>query len=179
VAKITAYRTDSRSFEPSEKITSRGDHRDELPDEDKKQAEDAIRAGRPDGERIRADSLYAYGSADLATSDWKARSKDKRHLYKLEIDENDIVHVGDLINYHEVIADIRAKRDPTGTVAKYWTTSSSERHLEYLVRKATVVEQVKNASDWKSPAQCAAAKLRDDPENEAFYRSILKDSEEE
>jgi hypothetical protein len=179
VAKVIVYRTDSRDFETGEEITSRGDHRDELPDEDKREAEDAIRASRTDGAKIRADSLYTYRSLDLATSDWRFRSKDKRHLYELEIDESNIVHIGDLMIYFDVIADVRAKRDPIGTAGKYWVAAPSERNTEYLVRKATVVKQVHNASDWKSPTQRAVEKHRDDPDNEAFYKSVFGGSEQE
>ncbi|MHC2282161.1 hypothetical protein ACVME8_008804 [Bradyrhizobium diazoefficiens] len=178
MARIIVYRTDSRDFEPGEEITSRGDHRDELPDEDKKEAEDAIRASHTDGATIRADSLYAYRSLELAKSDWRFRSKVQRHVYELDIDESDIVHVGDLMIYFAVIADVRARRDPMGTASKYWTAAPSEKDTEYLVRKATVVRQIHNASDWKSPIKRAVEARRDDPENEEFYKSIFKDPEQ-
>jgi hypothetical protein len=178
VTKLIVYRTDSREFEPGEEFTSRGDHRDELPDEHKREAEDAIRAARDDGAKIRSDSLYTYRSLELATNDWKARSKDRRHLYELEIDESNIVHVGDLMIYFDVIADVRAHRDSTATASKYWDAAPSERNTEYLVRKATVIRQIHNASDWKSPAQRAVEKHRDDPDNEAFYKSIFGGTEQ-
>lgn len=57
---VIVYRTDARELEPGEEITSPGDHRDELPNEETKAAEDAIRAGQLNGERIRATSLYVY-----------------------------------------------------------------------------------------------------------------------
>jgi hypothetical protein len=175
MAKITVYRTDARTFEPGCSIASQGDHRNELPDEAKREAEDAIRAGQLNGERIRADSLYTYGSADLAQSDWQFRPKEApRHLYELEIDEVDIVHVGDLQIYYAVIADIRAKRDAAHSVERYWTAHPSDKYKEYLVTTATVVKQLKNASEWKPAAQRAVEGLRDSTENEAFYKSVFK-----
>jgi hypothetical protein len=175
VTRLTVYRTDPRDLEPGEEVASAGDHREDLPNEETIAAEDAVRAGRTDGAGIRSDSLYVYPSTELADKDWTFRSKGKRHLYKLEIDDSDIVHVGDLLMYYQVIADLRAHREPSGTVEKYWTATPSERSAEYLVRTATVVEQVKNASEWKSPMQRAVDKHRDDPSNLAFYESVFKD----
>jgi hypothetical protein len=174
MAKLTVYRTDKRDLEPGREISSPGDHRSSLPNKETIAAEDAIRAGRDGGAEIRAESLYVYPSAELAKNDWTFRSKGKRHLYKVEIDQSDIVHIGDLQIYYEVIAEIRTDRDTADSVEKYWTATPIERNAEYLVRSATVVEKLKDASEWKSPAQRAVEKHRDAPANLAFYKSFLE-----
>ncbi|MET4259790.1 hypothetical protein ABIC09_004748 [Bradyrhizobium sp. S3.12.5] len=176
---MIVYRTDTRELEPGEEIISPGDHRDELPNEETVAAEDAIRAGQPNGERIRATSLYVYPNFELAKIDWTYRSKGKRHVYKLRIDATDIIHAGDLQTYNQVITDLRAARDPATNVAKYWKDEPSERYTEYLVRKAVVIERLKQASEWKTPMQRAVAKHRDDPRDTEFYESVLKNFDDD
>lgn len=182
MARITVYRTDSREFEPDREMTSAGDHRDGLPDEETREAEDAIRLGRADAAEIRIKGLYVYTDAGLAQRDWEGiRNKGgKRHFYKLEVDEKDTLHKGDLMIYAEVVADVRARRDKTVNVQRYWDTPPAKgRNTEYLVRKAIVVEKLKDAAEWKSSIQRSNERLRDDPENEDFYKSLFRDDDQD
>ena len=147
-----------------------GDHYDRLmPDE--KLAEDAIRAGKPDGAQIRAESLCVYPDSEMAQFDWTRRKA--RHLYKLEVDEADIRHRGDLQVFRDVVTTIRKKESADELVQKYWTGAELGRHTELLVSKATVIERLKHASEHMSLIKRATQKERDDPDSQAFYEQMF------
>jgi hypothetical protein len=172
VGKLIVYRHDFREIENGETMISAGDHYWGLTG-DQQLTEDAIRAGKPDGTRFRAESLYVYSDAKMAEQDWKR--KPGRYLYKLEIDDDVIRHSGDLQVYSQVTAAIRKNEPQDELVKKYWTpVVEAGRYTELLVADATVVELLKHANEYKSPIQRANAKLRDDPDNIEFYELMSK-----
>jgi hypothetical protein len=102
-----------------------------------------IRAGRPDGDFIRAKSVYSYPNKDFAEFAW--RTKKGMHLYKVEIDEADIVHIGSLDSFTAVEeAQHEQKLD---AVKKYWTPLKNGRRVEILSTRARIVKTLKNDSD--------------------------------
>jgi hypothetical protein len=109
MGKLTVYRHDTREIKDGDPMSPAGDHYGGLTG-DQKLAEDAIRAGKPEGTQIRAESLYVYSDPEMAEADWKL--KKSRHLYKLEIDEAAIRHRGDLQVFYEVMTAIRKKESP-------------------------------------------------------------------
>lgn len=170
MSKRTLFRTDHRQFNDGDEMTSAGDHYDGLTDDEKK-AEDEVRAFKG-GHTIRADSLYAYESEDLASKHWQT-SKGDRHLYELEVDEADIVHSGNLDTFSEVVTALRKKEDTIPAVEKYWSKEPIGVRTEHLVKKATVVKRVKDGKDWKPGIRLAEQKLRDTDENKAFYDEMF------
>jgi hypothetical protein len=170
MGKLTVYRHDTRDIKDGDTMPPAGDHYGGLTG-DQKLTEDAIRAGKPDGTKMRAGSLYVYSDPEMAEADWKL--KKGRHLYKLEIDEAAIRHRGDLQVFYEVTNAIRKKESPDELVKKYWMPVEAGRYTELLVSDATVVELLKHASEYKSPIQRANAKMRDDPENLKFFEQMF------
>jgi hypothetical protein len=170
MSKLTVYRHDTRDIKNGNTMPPAGDHYGRLTG-DQKLAEDAIRAGKPDGTEIRAGSLYVYSDQGMAEADWKL--KKGRHLYKLEIDEAAIRHRGDLRVFSEVINAIRKKEPSDELVKKYWTPVEVGRYSELLIWDATVVELLKHASEYKSAIQRANAKMRDDPESLEFFEQMF------
>lgn len=176
MTKITVYRHDPRDFADGDEIRSAGDHRDRLT-EDQKSAENAIREGKPNGDKIRADSLYVYHDVEMAETDWKL--KPGRHLYELEVDDADIAHSGDLQIYHEVLRVLRKDLPIDDAVKRYWAPVETGRHIERLVSKAIVVRRLKDAKDYKKPGQRAVEKIRDSAENDEFYEMLFEKSSPE
>jgi hypothetical protein len=179
MSRKTVYRTDAREYAPGGEMTSYGDHRDWLLD-DKKAAEDAIREQQKPGEQIRETSLYTYADKAVAGRDYNGirANQPPRHLYELEIEDEDINHAGDLIIYYEVIADIRAKRDPAPNAKRYWTEAPTKpANTEYLVKKAVVVRKLLDAGEKVPAIKRAEQSLRDEPENEEFYKTLLQPPE--
>jgi hypothetical protein len=174
MSKLTVYRHDARDFKDGDEMPPAGDHYERLTS-DQKSAEDAIRAGHPDGVTIRSGSLYVYADKELAEFDWKL--KKDRHLYQLEIDDTDIAHTGDLDAFGEVVTAIRKKEPTEGAVKKYWTPAPVSRRTEILASKAVVMERLKSADEYKSPTQRATEKFRYDPDEDDFFDQILDGKE--
>lgn len=148
-----------------------GDHIDNDSFGPLRQAEIAIRQGHAEGWRIRSESLYVYSDKDMSERDWSF--KKGRYLYELEIEENDIIHRGDLQNFHEVVSALGNGLSAEDLVQRYWSGAASGRYAELLAGRATVTKVLRTPSDYRSPTQRAQERLRDDPDNISFYHLHL------
>jgi hypothetical protein len=86
-----------------------------------------------------------------------------------------LLHTGDLETFDLVAKAIGAAKVPSAEVEKYWAGCSPSRYSEYLVRKSTVVDIVREAAGWKTLYQTAVEKLRDEPDNADWYRNPALD----
>lgn len=169
---VKAYRHDSREFYEGDEMPPAGDHISNLKG-DQLQAEEAIRFGKPDGTNIRADYLYVYLDGRMAEFDWDR--KPDRHLYEVEISEDDIVHTGDLQHFAEVVAAIRKKEATDDAVKRYWTPAKEGRNLEVIAKKAIVIQRLKDKSDHVPVNQAAVDKVKQAfvDDDEEFYQKMM------
>lgn len=144
MAKITLWRTDTRRFEPGETVTSAGDHMVTL-DGAHKATEQLLRDAMGKGGGVRATSLYAWENEEWARRAW--RLERVKSLYRLEADEADILHRGD-VNHYTDIGDALKAGEPTDRyVDDYVTGRDSDRskyptaRFEVLVAKAVVLQR--------------------------------------
>ena len=171
-----AYRSDHRKpFKSADVMETGGDHLDvaDFPDISRR-AEMALR-NSPEHSDIRANALYLYADPQMAEQDWRHRGKGVRTLYKVSFEDDDLLHTGDLDTFDRVAKDIAAGNTPSVNVEKYWAGCSPSRYSEHLVRKATVIEIVREAASWKSFYRTAVERLRDEPGNADWYRNQTLD----
>jgi hypothetical protein len=169
-----AYRTDHRTtFEAGDVMEIDGDHLAvaNFPDRSRR-AELALRKS-PEHTDLRINALYLYFDLQMAEEDWRHRGKVVRSLYKVSFEDDDLLHVGDLDTFDRVAKDIAAGNDSSTSVERYWAGSGPSRYSECLVRKATVLEVVRQAATWQSLYRTAVEKLRDEPRNADFYKNLI------
>jgi len=174
-----AYRTDHRKpFKSADVVETGGDHLDvaDFPDISRK-AEMALR-NSPEHSDIRANALYLYSDPQMAEQDWWHRGKGVRTLYKVSFENDDLLHTGNLDTFDLVAKDIAAGNAPSANVEKYWAGCNPSRYSEHLVRKATVIEIVREAASWKSFYQTAVERLRDEFGNAEWYRNPTLDQKD-
>jgi hypothetical protein len=162
------YRTDGEEFVEGKILTPRGDHMDTINCK-LRPGEDLIRAGKPDGENLRSKCIYVWESFESAESNWLYQ-KDK-HLYELEIDEADILHIGNaylLATIAEVVTT-----DPTqaaAVVQDYWRGAGPGKRVELLVSQAKVLSKVKDKSEVRPEGLTAA--VQDEECDEEFLKRL-------
>lgn len=100
-------------------------------------------------------SIYTWRDKAVAERMWnlEARAKVYKHLYKLQVQECDIRHIGDLNFYTEIGTALKRGESVEFAISGY--TSSEEfddpiitgPRFEVLVKKATVVSLKKPKDD--------------------------------
>ncbi|MEI4492073.1 hypothetical protein WAF00_15600 [Mameliella alba] len=151
--KKIVWRTDSRVFELSETICSGGDHLETL-SAAHEGAEEALRNAMGDRGRLRSTSLYTWEDEEWARRAWALENKaiqskgNKKYLYRLEIDDSDIFHRGDVNHYTDIGDALRQSMDPSKSIQGYLNGNGPDRdrhstaRFEILVRKALVLEKL-------------------------------------
>lgn len=144
-----AYRSDHRLFKSGDVVESLGDHiEDEAFPEDSRQIDLKLR-NRPERLDVRAKGLYLYFDIKFADADWEQRGAGTRTLYAVSFDDKDLLHIGDLEVFEAVRKDMKSGCDPTANVERYWAGCSPYAYSELLVRKATVLSILREASSWR------------------------------
>lgn len=141
MGKIVVWRYDARKFQPGDVIQPDPETPPNLqPSEEK--AEILVRAGHPTAELIRRQSVYCFENKAKANLGAVVQ---KRRLYELEVDDDDINHRGDLNHYSDLSELDDGDPDCGRLVAAYWSGQPSETNpsFEVLVSKATVIREHK------------------------------------
>jgi hypothetical protein len=138
------YRYDAEEYPEDRIMRSRGDHMPMLT-EIEKLVEERVRAALPDGQRIRATSLYTWAHAEKAKQLWHGTRG--KHLYELEVDVSDIQFEGDL-DYFSAAGDAIANgRDPAEAISAYCSGHTISTRVEVLVSQARVRRKLFDASE--------------------------------
>ncbi|MBM3967248.1 MAG: hypothetical protein FJ308_19620 [Planctomycetes bacterium] len=134
------FRADKRDFEVGARIFTAGEYYKKFPAETKT-LEDGFETHRPEAKPNRRDCLFLFESLDAAKKHWSIMSDGK--LYKVEVEDNAILHRGDM-NWLDVIADhIRENKRTIDLYGKYWAGEITENAcVEVLVASAVVVEVI-------------------------------------
>jgi hypothetical protein len=137
------YRTDSDDFADGRDLYPRGDHTNTM-NAKLRAAEELIRSGKADGPKIRSNCIYVWETRESGESNWH-HEKDK-HLYELEIDEADILHIGDAYLL-ATIAAIDDSQAAAKVVQSYWNGDTQGNRTELLVTKAKVLRKLRDKSE--------------------------------
>lgn len=149
--KKIVWRTDGRVFKPGDTMSSAGDHTATLA-EAHVESERILREAMADGGDVRATSLYTWEDETLARRSW--RPQKGKYLYRLEIDDVDVRHRGDVNHYTDIGDALKTTADTSVFVDNYLCGRDSDRNkystarFEILVRKALVLERF----DVREPA---------------------------
>jgi hypothetical protein len=82
-------------------------------------------------------------------------------LYELEVDENDVRHVGDL-DIFAAMATALTKNEPVDAFRRdYWAGKRTGKRIEILASKARVVRKLKDSSERLTPMQKAIRRQRE------------------
>jgi hypothetical protein len=106
---MATYRYDTEEHADGQNVQQTIDHIDRLT-ATQREAELLVRAGKRCGESIRGKSVYSYLNKDFAEFAW--RNRKGRHLYEVEIDDADILHMADLDAY-SAAEDAHKQGQPT------------------------------------------------------------------
>jgi hypothetical protein len=142
--KKIVWRTDGRVFKPGDTMSSAGDHTATL-DGAHAEPERILREAMADGADVRAASLYTWEDETWARRAWSYENG--KYLYKLEIDEADVRHRGDVNHYTDIGDALKINADTSLSVQDYLSGRNSDRskyptaRFEILVRKALVLER--------------------------------------
>src|ERR1700730_17881103 len=141
MAKKRFYRSDSRDFNPGDLIPPPGDHFSSLT-QAQQDVETLIRNAQPNGQSVRADNIYAFEDCDIAQRYWVQQKNPPRHLYIIKADEDDILHIGDMDLYNQLVAFNQKPAQRDALVAQYWSRAPGNRpRMEVIVSKAIVVKR--------------------------------------
>jgi hypothetical protein len=140
MGKLIVYRTDGDDFDDGHILTPRGDHASTTLHSTNQEAERLIREAHPDGEKIRANSIYAWKYLAKAEMSWSHERT--KNLYELEIDEDDILHTADLDHFAALAAVVGKKQLADDLAHKYWNGPIESERVEILVRKAKVLRKL-------------------------------------
>jgi len=147
MATKKTYRYDAEDYPEGKIISSRGDHFETLTGLQKR-AETLIRQARPDGGKIRAQSLYAWESQDVAERLWRMKKRTTPvHLFELEIQDDDMIHRGDVDAFTAVTIAIQRHQSPERAVRDYWEGVCGGERIEILARKAKVLRRLRHSLD--------------------------------
>jgi hypothetical protein len=129
------FRTDPREFVPGDEMPPPGDHLEELQDE-LRHAEMLVREV---GCTCRAYNLYVF--ADKERARWYWLLKKARYLYEVEVQDNDILHTGDMNLLREIANVWHQPTEARKLAEKYREGGMGDDPLiELVVRKARVTQ---------------------------------------
>lgn len=110
------YKFSEEECQPGELVIARADHLPGL-SADKQRAELAIRRGDPRGP-LRGHAVFAFAERRVAED--LLGKVDGQHLYEMAIEEEDILHRGDLRIYDEIVERLKAGDAVDELVAEFW-----------------------------------------------------------
>lgn len=110
-------------------------------------AEEAVRSAHENGAAIRSSAVYLWDTEDRARRQWVLIGKTshrKKYLYRIEYDEADRLHSGDLDHYSEAMKVGASQEDSRAAALRYWSGQShgaQPPRTEVLVRRGTVLSR--------------------------------------
>ena len=134
------YRYDPADFTDGQVITSRGDHITGLTGKERV-VELALRNSSPRMAEIRSTSLYVWRGKETAEFLWRNTRKGE-HLYELDIDVDDIQHIGDVAIYSLATGIGPQELAIDALVRQYWNRTICKSAVEILVSKAIVRQKL-------------------------------------
>jgi hypothetical protein len=131
------YRADERAFKPGEIMPPRSHDYITSLDAGKLAVENLIRASVPDGENMRRNSVHVFDDKDVAYNYWLPHKG--RHLYKLEIDDDDILYSADLELYNQAADRFPDAAAMKAIVDQYLANGRSDTpKIEHMAKTALV-----------------------------------------
>ncbi|MCH7962371.1 MAG: hypothetical protein IH852_00360 [Bacteroidetes bacterium] len=124
----TAYRVNFPELEIGDPITS-SEHFYSHLNEEREEVEEVFEERRPSSKPSRINAIFAFEDESTAKS-WMA-IKHGHHLYRISVDEDDILHIGDW-KWLEIARNGNVK----DCADKYWASENSDNPLiEWIIRE--------------------------------------------
>lgn len=147
--KLIFFRTDVRRFLENEIIPWPGDHINRISGEAAQLGETRLRAFSKNLHELRANNLFVY------TTLYAAMLQHIRfggHVYRVEVEQEDILHTADLKLVEEVG---RASKADYSKVAQLYLNQETRgsRIVETIVKKAKVLARLYDTSETESSRQ--------------------------
>ena len=144
MSKIIAYRYDTAKHADDQVVRQTIDHIERLTPT-QREAELLVRAGAKEGASIRSSSVYSYLNRDFAQFAWSKRKG--TNLYKVEIDQADVLHTADLDAFTAVETAYKKVQPTDGHVRRYWAGATDGRRVEVLASEVRVIRKIKDDSE--------------------------------
>ncbi len=157
MAKIRHFHYSSKEYEPGDIITQELDHYGRLVTT-QPAAEDELRPHSSEAAEKRATSVYAWELRKAAENGWNYRKG--THLYEIEVEENDVRHIGDIGIFTAIETALRKKETVDVLRRDYWEGKRIGGRIEVLASKATIVRKLKDSSERLTPTERAIRKQR-------------------
>ena len=106
----------------------------------------------------RATSVYAWELRKAAENGWNYRKGTR--LYEIEVEENDVRHIGDIGIFTAIETALRKKETVDVLRRDYWEGKRIGGRIEVLASKATIVRKLKDSSERLTPTERAIRKQR-------------------
>lgn len=160
------FRTDVRSFSQGDIIPPPGDHIDRMGGRDARLGEERLRAFSPLLRDLRTKNLFVYITLYAALLQ---HIKFGGHVYRVEIEANDVLHTADL-NLIEEVA--RASEADYPRIAQLYLNQErrGSRIVESIVRKARVLEKLYDTNERAYVLDALETKM---PDRETDFGRIL------
>jgi hypothetical protein len=141
MTKRVFFRADKRPFKSGDPIGTAGEFMSKHPEKGKL-AEAALEKSRPRKKPKRQECLMLFEDEECARDHW-AKMADGR-LYRVEIDDDDILHRGDM-KLVDAIGETLSKSaaaDVSKEMTKYWNGEDCGGCMETLARHGVVLEEL-------------------------------------
>jgi hypothetical protein len=138
---VTLYRVDKRDFGVGDVVTTAGEFTSKNP-EGSIIVEELFELSRPEGKPVRHECLFLFENLEVAKKHW-SKMKDGK-LYKVEIDDEEILHKGDM-EYVDKAFIVESNSDKNDCARDYWAGIKTDNpRIEILVSSAIVTEIISN-----------------------------------
>jgi hypothetical protein len=139
----TVYHYSTKNYESGQLIVQETDHYGRLTGR-QRAAEDELRAKSIEAAEKRATSVYGWESRKMAETGWC--HKEGTHLYELEVDDDDIRHVGDIDIFTAIVNGLENKKSVDGFRCDYWKGKRTGERIEILASKARAGENLRTVA---------------------------------
>jgi hypothetical protein len=140
---MKAYRIDKRDFQIGNLMTSQNEYQNLL-DEKRLSVEKILESNRPEDKPRRNDVIMLFQEFKDAKHFWTIMTNSK--FYKSEIDELDILHIGDFNKVESIFVNIDNTEEAIRLAKEYWESKFTDRPKpELLLNCASVSKIISNS----------------------------------
>ena len=148
--KLVFFRADKRPFKTKDPISTAGEFMGKHPEKGKR-AELALANSKPDGKPNRSDCLMLFEDEVCARNHWSKMTGGR--LYRIEVDEADILHRGDMKLIDTIGERLwqSSTADVSEDTTRYWGGEETGGCMETIAKKGVVLEELgdeKSRQKW-------------------------------
>ena len=154
---MKAYRIDKRDFQIGDFMLPQNEYQNVI-DEKRLSAETVLEKHRPKNKPRRKDIIMLFQEFKDAKHFWTIMTNSK--FYKSEIDEKDILHIGDFNKVESLFVNINNENEAFRIAKEYWNGTFTESPKpEILLNSACVSKIISNSEKERKNAFAERAGL--------------------